>query len=64
MNARFTALVTALDGRFTALGGRFTAIDGRFTGVDKRIDDLRADMTRGFRTLTWMMGIWFTLSRC
>jgi len=54
MNARFTALVTALDGRFTTL-------DGRFTGVDKRIDDLRADTTRGFRTLTLMMGICFTL---
>lgn len=47
-------------------------INTRLADTNKRIDDLRGDMNtrfgelrsdvnRGFKTHTWMMGIWFTL---
>ena len=65
MNEELSKRIDDLHKRFddlrTDMNARFTAIEGRFTAVDKRIDDLRADTNRGFRMVTWMMGIWFSL---
>lgn len=49
----------ALNQRIDALEKR---IDGRIDGLDKRIDDLRQHMDSRFNLLTWMLGIYITIS--
>jgi hypothetical protein len=62
---RFDDLRADIAARFSASDKRADDLKAdmvaRLTAVDKRIDDLRDDMKRGFRMVTWMMGIWFSL---
>ncbi len=48
-----------LEERIDAVGKR---IDGLETSLNKRIDDLRADMNSRFNLLTWMIGLFVTLT--
>jgi hypothetical protein len=65
LHKRFDDLRADVGARFSASDKRIddlrADVVARLSAVDKRIDDLRDDMKRGFRTVTWMMGIWFSL---
>jgi chaperonin cofactor prefoldin len=52
----------AIDKRFDAINKRFDAINKRFDAIDKRFDDLRADMNSRFDLITWIFGIFVTVS--
>jgi len=58
LHKRFDDLRGDMHARFTELRADMNT---RFGAVDKRIDDFRDDVRRGFRLITWMMGVWFSL---
>ena len=65
LSKRIDDLHKRFDDLRTDMGARFSGTDKRIddlrADLGKRIDDVRSDMTRGFRMMTWMMGIWFSL---
>lgn len=65
MISRFDAVdkrFESVDKRFESVDKRFDAVDKRFDAIDKRFDDLRADMNSRFDLITWIFGIFVTVS--
>jgi len=59
LNQRIDSLEKRIDGRIDGLDKR---IDDLRQHMDSRIDDLRQDMLARFNLLTWMLGIYITIS--
>ena len=57
VDQRFTSADEKADIRFAAIDQRFVGVDRRFVGVDQRLDNIHAEMIRGFKSMRWFIGI-------
>jgi len=62
LESRIDDLRSEMNSRFESIDKRFESIDKRFESIDKRFDDLRSEMNSRFDILTWIFGLFITIS--
>ncbi|MBI5788469.1 MAG: hypothetical protein HZA78_06415 [Candidatus Schekmanbacteria bacterium] len=59
LDKRIDDLRMEMNARFEGIEKRF---ESRFEGIDKRFDDLRAEMNARFDSITWILGLFISIS--